>query len=200
MSTFDFGSWPPSLTKEQLEALTLTTTTYALGHGLLYLPPAVKQPRVPSAAIHAPVSLFPAPFPRKLFEQAKRIQRTYNALYARIAQDNEFLDRVMGAEVGVGKADDFIGRLWKGWKSIREEGIVQVCLMLVSSSRTVLYSQKPLHLGLFRSDYLLHGTGEGYAIKQVEFNTISVSFGCLSQRTAELHRYGAYSMPINVAN
>jgi glutathione synthase len=25
-------------------------------------------------------------------------------------------------------------------------------------------------------------------LKQVEFNTISVSFGCLSQRIAELHR------------
>jgi len=140
MATFDFGSWPPSLTKGQLEALTLTTTNYALGHGLLYLPPAIKQPRVPSAAIHAPVSLFPAPFPRKLFDRAKRIQRTYNVLYARIAQDNEFLDRVMGAEVGVGKADDFIGRLWRGWKSVREEGIIQVSIF-VSPSCTVSYSR-----------------------------------------------------------
>jgi Eukaryotic glutathione synthase, ATP binding domain len=48
---------------------------------------------------------------------------------------------------------------------------------------------KPLHLGLFRSDYLLHSSSnEPLSIKQVEFNTISVSFGSLSQRTAELHR------------
>jgi len=51
---------------------------------------------------------------------------------------------------------------------------------------------KPLHLGLFRSDYLLHSpSNEPLSIKQVEFNTISVSFGSLSQRTAELHRSAA---------
>jgi glutathione synthase len=48
---------------------------------------------------------------------------------------------------------------------------------------------KPLHLGLFRSDYLLHSPlNEPLTIKQVEFNTIASSFGGLSQRTAELHR------------
>ncbi|KAF8158447.1 glutathione synthase [Crassisporium funariophilum] len=170
---FDFSRWPPSLAESQLEALTLYATTYALSHGLLYLPPADRQPTIPSAAIHAPISLFPAPFPRKLFERAQRIQRTYNVLYARIAMDEDFLDRVMGAETGVGQVDDFIGQLWTGWKQLRDEGLVQ-----------------PLQLGLFRSDYMLHAApGEAVSIKQVEFNTISVSFGSLSQRTAELHRY-----------
>lgn len=86
--------------------------------------------------------------------------------------DDDFLDKVMGAVVGVGKADEFVGTLWRGWKAIRDEGIVQ-----------------PLHLGLFRSDYLLH-TGEGdgrISLKQVEFNTISSSFGPLSERTAAMH-------------
>ena len=32
----------------------------------------------------------------------------------------------MGAEGGVGQVDEFVRRLWKGWKEIREEGIVQV--------------------------------------------------------------------------
>ncbi|KAF9464200.1 hypothetical protein BDZ94DRAFT_1162615 [Collybia nuda] len=79
----------------------------------------------------------------------------------------------MGTVHGVGKVDDFIGRLWTGWKQLRDEGLVQ-----------------PLHLGLFRSDYLLHAPErEPISLKQVEFNTISVSFGCLSERTAGLHRY-----------
>ena len=57
---------------------------------------------------------------------AQRLQSTYNLLYARIATDVEFLDRVMGAEQGVGKVDDFVGQLWRGWKKLRDEGLVQV--------------------------------------------------------------------------
>ncbi|KAF4617135.1 hypothetical protein D9613_005773 [Agrocybe pediades] len=174
-TTFDFASWPPALSDTQLETLTVYATSYALSHGLLYLPPTAsgRQPTVPSSAIHAPISLFPAPFPRKLFDQGRRIQKAYNILYARIAMDEEFLDRIMGAEEGVGKVDDFIGQLWRGWKKLRDVGLVQ-----------------PLQFGLFRSDYLLHApANEPLSIKQVEFNTISVSFGCLSQKVAELHRY-----------
>ncbi|PPQ63610.1 hypothetical protein CVT24_004470 [Panaeolus cyanescens] len=172
--TFDFASWPPALTKDQLEALSLYASTYALSHGLLYLPPAAEQPKIPSAAIHAPISLFPSPFPRRLFEQANRIQKAYDILYARITTDEAFLDEIMGAETGVGRVDDFIGQLWKGWKKLRDTGRLP----------------QPLHLGLFRSDYLLHeAAGQPLGIKQVEFNTISVSFGSLSQRTAALHRY-----------
>ncbi|KAG1727093.1 uncharacterized protein EDB91DRAFT_1135652 [Suillus paluster] len=86
--------------------------------------------------------------------------------------DTQFLDTVMGAEEGVGKADEFTGTLWRGWKNIREHGVVQ-----------------PLHLGLFRSDYLLHAADDRLALKQVEFNTISSSFGPLSERAAAMHRH-----------
>jgi hypothetical protein len=99
---FDFAAWPPELSKEQLETLTLYATTYALSHGLTYLPPG-QQPETPTAAIHAPFTLLPSPFPRRLFEKARRLQRSYNILYARIAMDEEFLDRVMGAEQGSGR-------------------------------------------------------------------------------------------------
>lgn len=55
-----------------------------------------------------------------------------------------------------------------------------------------LFSQ-PLHLGLFRSDYLLHSSASDPStpleLKQVEFNTISSSFGALSQLAGDLHRY-----------
>ncbi|EKM79502.1 hypothetical protein AGABI1DRAFT_59176 [Agaricus bisporus var. burnettii JB137-S8] len=173
MTGFDFAAWPPTLTEAQLEELSVYATTYALSHGLLYLPPAPSLPKVPTAAIHAPLALFPSPLPRKLFEQATRLQRIYNVLYSRVALDDEFLDQVMGVETGVGKVDDFIGQLWRGWKALRDEGIDQ-----------------SLHLGIFRSDYLLHSpNGETPELKQVEFNTISSSFGPLSQRVSELHRY-----------
>ncbi|KAJ7094015.1 hypothetical protein B0H15DRAFT_1020657 [Mycena belliarum] len=173
-SRFAFSNWPPALSETELEALTLYATTYALSHGLLYLPPIQPQPTIPNSAIHAPLSLFPSPFPGRLFLLARRLQSMYNILYARIAMDVQFLDSVMGSIEGVGKVDEFVGQLWTGWRSLRDEGLVQ-----------------PLQLGLFRSDYLLHAglNDEPLSLKQVEFNTISSSFGTLSERTAALHRY-----------
>ncbi|KAI6140616.1 glutathione synthase [Pisolithus tinctorius] len=173
-AAFDYSQWPPSLTDDQIGALTQHATTYALSHGLTYLPPSATQPPSPSSVIHAPISLLPSPIPRSLFERAQQLQSSYNILYARVAMDDDFLDKVMGAVEGVGKADEFVGTLWRGWKAIRDAGIVQ-----------------PLHLGLFRSDYLLHTGGEDgtISLKQVEFNTISSSFGPLSERAAAMHRY-----------
>ncbi|KAL1944494.1 hypothetical protein VTO73DRAFT_2924 [Trametes versicolor] len=167
--------WPPEVTDEQREALTLLATTYALSHGLVYLPPTDgAQPPAPTAVIHAPLALFPSPFPRRQFELARSLQSHYNGMYARIAMAEDFLDAVMGAEVGVGRVDEFTGQLWKIWKRLRSEGITQL-----------------RHLGLFRSDYLLHTPEKGGApqLKQVEFNTISSSFGALSQNVAQLHRH-----------
>lgn len=170
--TFKFSEWPPALTDSQLEALHLQASTYALAHGLLYLP--VQPPLLPTSAIHAPLSLLPSPFPRRLFDFSQRIQSIYNVLYSRIAMDEDFLDQIMGTEHGVGRVDTFTGQLWSGWKEIRDQGGVA----------------QPLHLGLFRSDYLLHASdSDKLALRQVEFNTISSSFGTLSERVANLHRH-----------
>ncbi|KAL0960551.1 hypothetical protein HGRIS_005589 [Hohenbuehelia grisea] len=173
-TSFSFADWPPALDDVQLDELILRATTYALSHGLTYLPVRDQQPRFPLDAIHAPLSIFPAPIPRTLFEQAQKLQRIYNVLYARIAMDDEFLDEVMGAEKGVGQVDDFVGQLWAGWKQLRDDGVKQT-----------------LQLGLFRSDYLLHqpAGADALSLKQVEFNTISSSFGTLSERVAALHRH-----------
>jgi hypothetical protein len=80
----------------------------------------------------------------------------------------------MGAKEGVGAVDTFTGTLWRGWKALRDDGV-----------------DTQLHLGLFRSDYLLHQNDESreLELKQVEFNTISSSFGTLSERAAGMHRY-----------
>lgn len=114
-------AWPPTLTEEQQSHLLLLATTYAFSHGLTYLPPNPTFP--PTSTISAPLSLFPTPFPRHLFDLVREIQPIYNALYARVALDWEFLDRVMGGSVA--KVDDFQGELWRGWKGIRDE-LVQV--------------------------------------------------------------------------
>jgi glutathione synthase len=123
------------------------------------------------------------------------LQPLYNRLYSEIARDVEFLDTVMGGSVS--KVDEFQGELWRCWKECREE-LVQVsrCGDAVGQSgpdvliRFLFCSLQPLHLGLFRSDYLLHdsGTAAPLELKQVEFNTISSSFGALSQLAGNLHR------------
>ena len=119
-------TWPPKLTEAEVAALTLQATTYALSHGLVYLPVADKQPPAPTSTIHAPLALLPSPIPRRQFEEAKGLQKIYNVLYSRIATDVEFLDRIMGAVEGVGKVDEFTGSLWSRWKRVREAGVVQV--------------------------------------------------------------------------
>jgi hypothetical protein len=188
-----FASWPPDVTTEQLEQLTLLAATYALSHSLLYLPPASPEnppPPSPESAIHAPISLIPTPIPRHIFAQALTLQRAYNTLYARIALDVSFLDQIMGPG-GVADVDDFTSALWSAWKQLRDDGVPPV-RRLVSDSLFCADEQtnKPLHLGLFRSDYLLHQPtpDDSILLKQVEFNTIASSFGSLSPRVAGMHR------------
>ncbi|KAG8771644.1 hypothetical protein FRC12_003487 [Ceratobasidium sp. 428] len=163
--------WPPSLKETQLEELTGLASTWALSHGLVYLPVS---PQERGTAIHAPFTLLPTPFPKLLYEKSQRIQKAYNILYSRIALDTEFLDLVMGDHGGVADVDQFTQNLWKTWKSVRD-----------------LPNQQTLHLGLFRSDYMLNEDSIGNLdIKQVEFNTISSSFGPLSHQVSTLHKYG----------
>lgn len=147
-------NWPPTLSEAQLQALTLLATTYALSHGLVYLPVAKAQPPAPTSTIHAPLALFPSPFPRRLFHLAQRLQRIYNVLYARIATDESFLDRVMGEVDGVGKVDEFTGQLWRRWRRLRDEGVVQVWLyharrvVTVRDLRPTASATRSLSLGL----------------------------------------------------
>ncbi|KAJ9121782.1 hypothetical protein QFC22_002404 [Naganishia vaughanmartiniae] len=170
MTTSYLPVWPPTFTPEQQAKLLLLASTYALSHGFTLLPPNPTSP--PTSAIPAPLSLCPTPFPRELYDLAVRIQPAYNALYVNVTKDVEFLDRVMGGVVS--KVDEFQGELWRCWKECRDE-LVQ-----------------PLQLGLFRSDYLLHEPqeqGNPLELKQVEFNTISSSFGALSELAGKLHNY-----------
>ncbi|GAA5916563.1 hypothetical protein JCM8208_007703 [Rhodotorula glutinis] len=175
--------WPPQLDGAQEQAVLDLASDYALAHGLV-LRPVASSPSSPlslTTGIHAPYSLYPSQLPRHLFQQALDLQPAYNELYARVTADDAFLERVVGGAVS--KVDEFQGRLYELWKTVKAEGIKQ-----------------PLSLGLFRSDYLVHAP-EGidpsqHTIKQVEFNTISSSFGALSTRVGDLHRYllasGAY--------
>lgn len=120
-------------------------------------------------ATNAPVTLFPSPFPRNCFEEATALQTVYNQLYAAITCDEEWIGKIMEDLIDV---DDFISRLWKVHQSVKKEGYTQT-----------------LSLGLYRSDYMTHTPSDltPPSLKQVEFNTISSSFGGLSRLVAALH-------------
>ncbi|KAL2074695.1 hypothetical protein VTL71DRAFT_8474 [Oculimacula yallundae] len=167
--------YPPNLNPSEAEQLLATIKDWSIAHGLAVRPPpaviSVEADPHGILATTVPVTLFPSPFPRVCFEQARSIQKAYNKLYAGIAQDEEFLKEIVQQIIEV---DDFIAELWQVHLKVKEEGYVQ-----------------NLSLGLFRSDYMVHQSTaeETPTIKQVEFNTIASSFGGLSSQTSKLHKY-----------
>ncbi|GAA5968174.1 hypothetical protein JCM3765_003692 [Sporobolomyces pararoseus] len=163
--------YPPSssLTREEEETLLNLASDYSLSTGLVLRPTNHST----TTSIHAPYSLYPSPFPKHLFEKAKTLQPIYNELYSKITTNDEFLEKVIGGNVI--KVDEFTFKLYQIWKTVKLEGIKQ-----------------PISLGIFRSDYLVHSptsSEESPSLKQVEFNTISSSFGALSTKVSELHKY-----------
>ncbi|KAF9939807.1 hypothetical protein BGZ67_008915 [Mortierella alpina] len=167
-----------TLTDDQLQILKDAALDYALSHGLVVRPPPATKDEHNTTAlaggvINAPISLFPTPFPAKAFNDAVRIQPLYNQLVHDISQDDAFLKEIMES---LSTVDDFVKRLYDLYLLVQKEGLAQ-----------------PASLGLHRSDYIIHlNQGQAFTeakIKQVELNTISVSFGSLSSLTGDLHRY-----------
>ncbi|KAK5094518.1 Glutathione synthetase [Lithohypha guttulata] len=169
-----WDSYPPKVSDDQLQYLAQTVKDWTIFNGLTVRPnpSIVSEESNPNhvLATNAPVTLYPSPFPKQCFEQAEDLQKVYNELYAAIATDEEWLGEVMKELVEV---DDFLANLWKIHLQVKEEGYVQ-----------------DLSLGMFRSDYMLHVPDDSSSpsLKQVEFNTISSSFGGLAVRVADLHR------------
>ncbi|KAJ6446527.1 glutathione synthetase-like protein [Purpureocillium lavendulum] len=93
------SSYPPHLTDAEQDNLVLTIKDWSIGNGLAIRPPPAVIPANADpagiAAINAPVTLFPSPFPRICFEQGKAVQRTYNDLYAAVSRDEEFLAQIV---------------------------------------------------------------------------------------------------------
>ncbi|PNY24084.1 Glutathione synthetase [Tolypocladium capitatum] len=177
MAPLTTGPYPPSLKDAELDGLVQTTKDWSISNGLAIRPPPAVIPKEADptgiAAIHAPVTLFPSPFPRICFDQGKSVQKTYNELYASVSRDEEFLAQIVKEVVD---GDDFIRNLWQLHLKVKEEGYTQ-----------------PLSLGLFRSDYMVHQDASTspptLQAKQVEFNTIASSFGGLSCYASLLHKY-----------
>eukprot|EP01041_Mallomonas_annulata_P001976 gene1976-3842_t len=120
---------------------------------------------------HAPVTLIPNTFPKSAFSFAQDISPIFNTLVDKISRDRDFLVSNLAQ---VSETDDFVARLLDIYESMPEE--------ILRSS---------INLGIHRSDYMLQENKQNHDdyLLQIELNTIASSFGCLSQKVGELHRY-----------
>ena len=95
MASLTSGQYPPELKPEEHEHLIETIKDWTIGNGLAIRPPPTVIPSEADptgvAAVSAPVTIFPSPFPRVCFEQGRVVQQSYNELYAAVSRDEQFL-------------------------------------------------------------------------------------------------------------
>eukprot|EP01052_Picozoa_sp_SAG31_P012019 SAG31_NODE_693_length_12770_cov_64.934575_3_plen_335_part_00 len=169
-----------------LASLITEAIDWAACHGLLVR-------GVSSGFDHCPVSLLPTPFPRKAFEEAKRMGSLFARLTDRVARNPEWLCQTLEAAAA---ADEFTRSLFEIYKD-----------EVVNAAKSGKSAQQ-VYLGIHRSDYMLHeetqaekdmqlfqaqangAVGDGPKLfMQVELNTIASSFGCMGHLASELHRF-----------
>lgn len=155
----------PLLLPSQQNELKQALTQWALTNGLTMFPPNFDE----NVTAAAPVTFYPTPFPHTAFKTAIDVQKVFNELYIGVVSRHktwllEILETLAQFD------QDFTGKLFEIYlKSLVDDKSVQ-----------------PVSLGLFRSDYMVNQDDE---VKQVEFNTVSVSFGGLSTKVGQVHRY-----------
>ncbi len=107
-----YSDYPPALTPEQEEYLVQTVKNWTVEHALTVRPsPAIVSEEINPTnvlATSAPVTLFPSPFPKACFDQAKSLQQIYNELYAGIASDQQWLEDVLKEWVKPGSTSDYM--------------------------------------------------------------------------------------------
>jgi hypothetical protein len=98
MSETFFPKYPPNVSDENLQSLKNLAIDWSLAHGLTIRPPPDVLPinvSNNSFVMHAPVSLFPSPFPRKTYYEAIELQPKFNLLFHKLSQDSEFITQVV---------------------------------------------------------------------------------------------------------
>ncbi|CCC71712.1 hypothetical protein NCAS_0I00440 [Naumovozyma castellii] len=159
----------PQLSKESLEKHLLPELyQWALSHGLLVYKPETPQTQTAMVAL----TTYPTPVPRACFESAQEVQVPFNELYARISSSDWLYKET---KLLSASDEDFTGKLFAIQLKLDE--------FATTVSKDVI---QPLRLGIFRSDYIVDKNSN--SIKQVEFNTVSVSFSGFSGKVAALHQ------------
>lgn len=92
-------TYPPVVDDDERQRLVEVIKDWTVANGLTVRPPPTLVPAGvdPSGvlATSVPVTLFPSPFPRSCFDQAKAVQKAYNELYAKVSQDEQFLSFIV---------------------------------------------------------------------------------------------------------
>lgn len=154
----------PTLNSKEKDNLVDELTQYGLANGLIMYPEGFKS----FEADLAPVTIFPTPFPRSEFEKAKALANPFSTLYGNIVSEKKWL---LNIAEELSKFDPgFTGKLYECYKKAKNEGIAQ-----------------NVSLALTRSDYMFDTITK--EIKQVEYNTVSVSFAGLSNKVGLAHKY-----------
>jgi glutathione synthetase len=76
------NTFPPVLTKEEIDILKKESADYCPAHGILMRPHELTI---------VPHTLFPSPFPVELFNEAMRIQPVFNSMFDFVSSDSQFL-------------------------------------------------------------------------------------------------------------
>ena len=114
----------------------------------------------------APLSLVPNVFNAASFQYAAEIQPVISKLVDAISRDKEFLLTQLSS---VSESDEFTKKVMDLYKEIPEDVI-----------------KNGLQCGILRSDYMINND---HRPLQVEINTIASSFGYLSKKVSEYHRF-----------
>lgn len=119
---------------------------------------------------HIPFTLFPTPFPKKLYRECLDLQPIINELLFNIAKDNQFMESSLSSIVQV---DEFTNDLLAINKQVLKEGLAQPILSCIS-----------------RSDYLLDKYySHKFRARQVEVNAIASGMSAHSFGLESLHGY-----------
>lgn len=87
------STYPPKLDQKELSELMVVAIDWALAHGLVVRPPQSNSNN--ATVTHAPFALYPTPFPRAEFNQAKKLQQPWNTLIHKMSQDESLISETM---------------------------------------------------------------------------------------------------------
>ncbi|KAI1710608.1 eukaryotic glutathione synthase, ATP binding domain-containing protein [Ditylenchus destructor] len=115
-----------SLEDSELTELCEQAMDWSHTHGFVLRPDEYKDRS--DYAQFCPMTLFPSPFPRQLFEEATNVQKLSSELYFKVAYDFEFLLESLAPVI---ETDEFTRKMVDIYKTVHKEGIRQKFSLLL---------------------------------------------------------------------
>lgn len=188
---------PEDLPEATVESIIAHIKDYQANHGSLIK--VIGSETEHSVRLHpVGVSVFPTLFPQKLFDEAIELQRIYNELYCKVAEDAQWLRDVT---LSLRDTEPLVDALWTVYDEVQKR----------RQNESAHFPVQSVSGGVFRSDYMLHweydddasNTGnpdhrneenslrwlKQSSLKQVEFNSYSCAGGAHANKVADMHRF-----------